>query len=412
MRLMVCCYLASIEKPTTGHTNVPFATADLGSTQIYRNTESLTGVHQRFSNYLSTHLKRKHGTEGKLENATDLPTVNEFSTADQQRLLQDEKNLEFLEFINQGNREEVERLLSEDSSARVAARDRMGLTALDSSFKKGHDDIFKLLLRYGADGSGKYLHQYARTGRLECVEALLRHGVDVNASNDIGETALHVAASNGSESLLKFLIEKGADSQAIDFLKYTPLHHAAFGGCVGVAKLLLASGACVDSKARDGETALHLSTGRGHVTVTSILLASGADANSMDHSGCGWMPLHYASEKLCPEMIWILLKANAHVNTRTRGGLTPLSLTLGFWGQAYYEETYVESAKLLLAAGAELRLEDWECISHEDKEMFANYRPAGVEWTQDADSTTIPWSAESDEEYADVLRPSYRGNGQ
>ena len=49
MMLMVCSYLASTVKPTTGHTHVPFATADLGSTQIYRNTESLTGGHRRFS---------------------------------------------------------------------------------------------------------------------------------------------------------------------------------------------------------------------------------------------------------------------------------------------------------------------------------------------------------------------------
>ncbi|KAH6723555.1 ankyrin repeat-containing domain protein [Leptodontidium sp. MPI-SDFR-AT-0119] len=312
-----------------------------------------------------------------------------------------------MEFVGQGNKEEVERLLSEDSSTRVAARDRMGSTPLEISIQKGHDDIFKLLLRYGADVSGESLYKFAREGQFECVETLLRHGVDINASNDFGKTALHGAASNGHESLLRFLIEKGADCQAGDSFNLTPLHCAALKGHVGVAIHLLASGAYVDSSARYYGTALHISAKGGHVTVASLLLEGGADANSMDGS---MTPLHYASQRRCPEMIRMLLKANAHVNAKASGGYSPLFFALG--NRYKRRHTHVESAKLLLAAGAEFSLMDWEHLSHEYKEIFANYRPAGAKWTQDADSTTVPWSAESDEKYADVLRASNRDNGQ
>ncbi|KAL5329594.1 hypothetical protein ACEPPN_003108 [Leptodophora sp. 'Broadleaf-Isolate-01'] len=317
-----------------------------------------------------------------------------------------------MEFVGEGNKEEVERLLSEDSSTRVAARDRMGSTPLEISIQKGHHEIVKLLLQYGADFSGTSLYKFAHAGTFECVEALLRHGADINASNDFDQTALHAAASNGHESLLRFLIEKGADCQAGDRFNCTPLHNAARKGHVGVVIHLLASGAYVDSSAVYEGTALHISAGKGHVTVASLLLAGAADVNSMDRS-CR-TPLHCASERQCPEMIRMLLKANAHVNTMTTRGFTSLSYALGRddWSRRYDKKTHVESAKLLLAAGAEFCLKDWEYICHEHKELFANYRPAGAEWTQVADSTNVPWSAESDEKYADVLRASNHDNGQ
>ena len=44
---------------------------------------------------------------------------------------------------------------------------------------------------------------------LAAVKLLVEHGVDVNASNDAGQTALHFAVQSG-DSLVKYLAQKGA----------------------------------------------------------------------------------------------------------------------------------------------------------------------------------------------------------
>ena len=55
------------------------------------------------------------------------------------------------------------------------------------------------------------LQQAARKGRLDALRLILELGFDVNASNETGQTALHVAAGGGDVSLVETLIELGAD---------------------------------------------------------------------------------------------------------------------------------------------------------------------------------------------------------
>lgn len=54
-------------------------------------------------------------------------------------------------------------------------------------------------------------------------------GVDVNAPNSDGSTALHVAATVGSRGVVQFLTDHGADINAVDSLGNTPLNVSASG---------------------------------------------------------------------------------------------------------------------------------------------------------------------------------------
>ncbi|KAH6701428.1 hypothetical protein BKA61DRAFT_620707 [Leptodontidium sp. MPI-SDFR-AT-0119] len=144
-----------------------------------------------------------------------------------------------------------------------------------------------------------------------------------------------------------------------------------------------------------------------------LLLESGAD---VDSKTSGWLtPLHYAALKRTnPEMIRLLIEANAKVDTKTNSACTPLSFASGStdWTTDEYEikyrdETREESAKLLLAAGARFSCLDWQCLHTQYKEMFANYCPAG-QWSETSDKAVVPWSAESDENYADIVRHASR----
>jgi ankyrin repeat protein len=69
---------------------------------------------------------------------------------------------------------------------------------------------------------------------LEAVKLLVEHGVDVNAANDAGQTALHFAVQSG-DSLVKYLAEKGATLDVKDRQGRTPLDVALGVGVRGRA---------------------------------------------------------------------------------------------------------------------------------------------------------------------------------
>lgn len=52
----------------------------------------------------------------------------------------------------------------------------------------------------------------------------------MNAKDNSGNTALHVAAESGEEDVAKILIENGADVNFKNDFKETPLHIAAMYG--------------------------------------------------------------------------------------------------------------------------------------------------------------------------------------
>jgi ankyrin repeat protein len=92
-------------------------------------------------------------------------------------------------------------------------------------------------------------------GKNNDVEALLRAlsaGVSVNATNQIGQTALHVASIWGNSKVVQALLQGRADTSASNQFGVTPLHYAAQNGKYEVAQLLLAAGADTKAEAKNG----------------------------------------------------------------------------------------------------------------------------------------------------------------
>jgi hypothetical protein len=118
--------------------------------------------------------------------------------------------------VENGNIEIIQFLL--DSGAKVNIRDFQKRTPLMMMDDDATEEIFDLLIRYGAkvqlvDGEkNNVLHHFVENADDEdIVRLLINHGVDVNAVNKSGETALMIASKNGNPDDVKALLESGAD---------------------------------------------------------------------------------------------------------------------------------------------------------------------------------------------------------
>ncbi|XP_049867951.1 E3 ubiquitin-protein ligase Ufd4 isoform X3 [Pectinophora gossypiella] len=100
--------------------------------------------------------------------------------------------------------------------------------------------------------------------------------VDVNFTDDVGQTLLNWAAAFGTREMVEFLCEKGADVNKGQ--RSSSLHYAACFGRPAIAKVLLRYGANADLRDEDGKTPLDKARERhdqGHREVASILQCPG-----------------------------------------------------------------------------------------------------------------------------------------
>ena len=157
----------------------------------------------------------------------------------------------------------------------------------------------------------------ARSGDVVAVKALLKQGVDVNAAQGDGMTALHWAATNGDVAMTQMLLSAGANVRATTRL--------------------------------GGLTALHLATQAGQPHVAAALIAAGAEPNLATATGA--TPLMLAARSGNPETVTRLVEVGADINAREKTyGQTALMVAAGL--------DRADVVRLLLAKGA-----DWKIAS-------------------------------------------------
>ena len=99
------------------------------------------------------------------------------------------------------------------------------------------------------------LWRIAETDNTHQVEFILASGVDINASNAHGTTALMRAVSHGRVRMVRVLLKHGADPNLSRNDKFTPLLLAAFFGHEEIVRILVEHGADVDAATRFGTSA-------------------------------------------------------------------------------------------------------------------------------------------------------------
>lgn len=125
------------------------------------------------------------------------------------------------------------------------------------------------------------LRDASKAGNVAAVRELLGKGTKVNAANENGFTALHMAAEWGkadyaaygvSAEVATVLVEAGANKEArTNWGGGTPLHVAAMNGKAEVVTVLLQAGANKEAKDNNGGTPLEYAQMKGHSAVVDLL---------------------------------------------------------------------------------------------------------------------------------------------
>ena len=107
-------------------------------------------------------------------------------------------------------------------------------------------------------------------------------GLQLEAANRSGETALMMASLRGQTPLVQRLLQRGA---AVNRPGWSPLHYAATAPDEAPMTLLLAKGAAVDARSPNGTTPLMMAADYGPSACVDLLLVAGAQVDLKNDLG-------------------------------------------------------------------------------------------------------------------------------
>uniref|UniRef100_A0A1D1Z603 Ankyrin repeat domain-containing protein EMB506, chloroplastic n=1 Tax=Anthurium amnicola TaxID=1678845 RepID=A0A1D1Z603_9ARAE len=131
----------------------------------------------------------------------------------------------------------------------------------------------------------KPFHTRALSGQIPFMDDLLQHGIDIDAPDKDGLTALHKAVTGKKEAVTSHLLRKGADPHVRDRDGATPLHYAVQVGAMQTVKLLIKYKVDVNVADTDGWTPLHLAIQSRSRDIAKVLLVNGADKTRRNKDG-------------------------------------------------------------------------------------------------------------------------------
>ncbi|KAF8248501.1 hypothetical protein K440DRAFT_679759 [Wilcoxina mikolae CBS 423.85] len=203
----------------------------------------------------------------------------------------------------------------------------------------------------------------AKNGYVDEVRLLLAWGTDINAVNEKGWSALHIATKSRRNNVARLLIRWGADIEKDNWFGQRPFHAAAGYKNVDVVDLMLEKGRNIDEANHNGDTTLHraalyedyeavqlLLDGASFCGIgwgiggNSVLAREGADIKCKDQFVT--TPLHDAAKNGRKDVVQLLLARGANINDGDIDGINALH-----WAVV---RRHREVVRLLLEFGADI----------------------------------------------------------
>jgi len=186
------------------------------------------------------------------------------------------------------------------------------------------------------------------------VNGFISAGVDLNAKDENGDSALTAAELRGDVKIVNALLHGGANVNARGRGDWTPLLLALQEERDDVAATLIAQpGLDLTAESPNGMTALMLAVWHQRTEFVKRLLQQGADLNHQDKDGD--TAVHGAAWFGDARILDMLLDAGANPNVRNKLGGTAL-----MWAASYGQD---EAVQILLAKGADPRIKDVDGVT-------------------------------------------------
>jgi ankyrin repeat protein len=184
----------------------------------------------------------------------------------------------------------------------------------------------------------------AERGDRASVRSLLQTGVDVNATQVDGTTALHWAVYNDDAETVALLLRAKANVNAVNRFGVPPLALACMNGDAAIVKLLLQSGADANATMKGGETVLMLASRSGDAEAVKALVATGAKIEARERRG--QTALMWAAAEGNTAVVRVLMEAGADIHAKLDSGFTPFFLAV--------REGRLETVRTFLSAGIDV----------------------------------------------------------
>ncbi|XP_068698482.1 transient receptor potential cation channel subfamily A member 1-like isoform X2 [Montipora foliosa] len=208
------------------------------------------------------------------------------------------------------------------------------------------------------DDSGKTaLHLACSEGHTKVCQILLTYGADIKAISEDKMTPLHCAIQNCHSEVARMILDQAnrddhTNKEELlrkeDLQSNTVLHLAAWNNDVKTAELCLNNGADVNAIKHNSVTALHLAATKGNLGVAHLLISRGAIVHMKD--GESKTPLHRAALLNQTKFIEFLLEREAKLEVRDSDGRSPFLNAVA--------SGHAESARFLLNRGADINATD------------------------------------------------------
>ena len=162
-----------------------------------------------------------------------------------------------------------------------------------------------------------------KTGNLRLLQSINSRcgSIDFDTTGDNGWTALHYACDRGNEVMARWLLsQNGVDVNATTDLRQTALHLACYSRYSHVASILVKFGAEMNVKDGGGSAPLHIAVTNNDENLVTTLLRLGANPNFPDL--LQRTPLHIAFLGGQKKLIRILLMFGGLPTLKDRLGRT------------------------------------------------------------------------------------------